>query len=299
MKAKVDLRHVAEVLSMSLTTHRNAVIGVVFVAVGISVFFSAHSPRGMLRRLAGNHIAGIDAQQRAMYLRRTGETIAWIQLGTIVTALILYGAKPLPLFLAVATLAAGGPGLYFQNKLSTRRRKIDLQANGFALALASALKSTASIGDALRGACDITSQPLKDEVSTSLQQMRVGSTLEEALLALSARSQSMALDIVVATLLTGRQTGGDLPRILEGTASSLRELKRLEEMTDKAMMTSKWAVYIAVVTVVGIVVTMEKMLPGFFEPLRTTAKGQIVAGQLALAFVFALYLAFRFTRKSV
>jgi len=183
--------------------------------------------------------------------------------------------------------------------LAKRRARIDDQSHGFALALANALKATASIGDAMRGATQVTAAPLKQELETVLRQVGVGSTMEEALLALSARVQSTALDVVVSALLIGRQTGGDLPRILEGTAASLRELKRLEAHTDKVTRSAKQSLGISAAVTAGVALVLPRMFPGFLDPLKDTLKGQIYAGQMIAVYVLALYLGYRFTRKSI
>ena len=105
--------------------------------------------------------------------------------------------------------------------------------------LANTLKTTANLGDAVRFSLEVTSKPMHQEIDVALREVRVGSTLEEALLAAASRARSPALDVVVSALLIGQRTGGDLPRILEGTAASLRELKRLEEFTDRVTRSSK------------------------------------------------------------
>ena len=116
---------------------------------------------------------------------------------------------------------------------------------------------------------------------------------------LSTRVQSPALDVVVSALLIGRQTGGDLPRILEGTAASLRDLKRLEKLTDKVTRSAKQSLAISASVTAGLAITLPYVFPGFFDPLRTTVKGQLYVGQMALVYLAALYLGYRFTRKSI
>jgi tight adherence protein B len=53
----------------------------------------------------------------------------------------------------------------------------------------------------------------------------VGQALEEA----ASRLGSPHFDVAVAALQTARERGGDLPRVLEQIASSIREIQRLEE----------------------------------------------------------------------
>lgn len=279
--------------------HKWSAIALLFGAIAFTVFRSAHAPKGLLRRLATNYIARIDAQQKAMFRPPTGLKIATTQLAAVLLLLGLYGIVPIAPLPILAIGVAFAPSVSIRMQVAKRRARIDEQANGFALALGNALKATSSIGDALRGAADVTASPLKDELRTVMKQVGVGSTLEEALLALSARVQSPALDVVVSALLIGRQTGGDLPRILEGVASSLRDLKRLENMTDKVTRSAKQSLGVSASVTLGIAIMLPRLFPGFLDPLRTTIKGQVYAFQLIVVYLAALWLGYRLTRKSI
>lgn len=283
----------------SLAVHRWTVLAILFVMIAAIVARSVGSPRGALRVLVSRYVATVDAADRWMFRAPSGVKLAWSQAIGLTFALALHGVTgqwgPVALAAAIAIV----PPVLVGRKVSARRAQIDEQAHGFALALGNALKATASIGDALRTATDVTAKPLQDELSLALRQVRVGATLEQALLSLSARVRSGALDVVVSALLIGRQTGGDLPRILEGTAASLRELKRLETLTDRVTRSAKQSLALSAAVTGGLAVGLPMMFPGFLEPLRTTLKGQVYAGQMALVYVLALYLGYRFTRKSI
>ena len=278
---------------------KELVLAFVFTSIAISVYRSIDHPKGAIRRFAAGYVASIDAQQKSMFQNPTGAKIGWTQVAIIFVLFAIYGVIPEDFLFLIAAGVAIAPPLSIRMDLKKRRAKIDDQAHGFALALANALKATASIGDAMRGATDVTGAPLKQELQTVLRQVGVGSTMEEALLALSTRVQSTALDVVVSALLIGRQTGGDLPRILEGTAASLRDLKRLEGLTDKVTRSAKQSLAVSAAVTAGIAIMLPRMFPGFLDPLRNTVKGQIYAGQMILVYLLALYLGHRFTRKSI
>jgi hypothetical protein len=69
---------------------------------------------------------------------------------------------------------------------------------------------------------------MRQEVDLALKEMKVGSTLDQALLHMAARVGSRQLDSALSSILIGRQVGGNLPRVLETTAGTLREMRRLE-----------------------------------------------------------------------
>ena len=278
---------------------KELVLAFVFTSIAIGVYRSIDHPRGAIRRFAAGYVATIDAQQKSMFQNPSGAKIGWMQVAIIFVLFAIYGVLPEDFLFLVAAGVAIVPPVSIRWDVAKRRARIDDQSHGFALALANALKATASIGDAMRGAADVTAAPLKQELQTVLRQVGVGSTMEEALLALSTRVQSTALDVVVSALLIGRQTGGDLPRILEGTAVSLRDLKRLEGLTDKVTRSAKQSLAVSAAVTAGIAIMLPRMFPGFLDPLRTTIKGQIYAGQMIAVYLLALYLGYRFTRKSI
>jgi tight adherence protein B len=284
---------------MSMDAQKGLLLLFVFVCIASGVFQSTENPRGLLRRLASGYVARLDAQHRWMFLPEAGMKIASTQALIMVCALMLYGVFAAGWLLAVVAIVAVVPPVFVAQQVARRRAAIDEQANGFALALSNALRATASIGDALKGATDVTAKPLQDELSTVLRQVRIGSTIEEALLNLSARVQSNALDVVVSALLIGRQTGGDLPRILEGTAASLRELKRLEKHTDKTVRGAKQGLATSTLMTIGMAIALPRLFHGFLDPLKNTTKGQIMLSQMIVVFCLSLYLGYRFTRKSV
>lgn len=274
-------------------------IALLWLGLAVFVFASSVNPRGALARAGSGYAARLDVDLRALFRAPRGRELAWFQLTSAVACLGVYGFCPHAALLAVTLAVAVAPPVVLRLQVARRRAKIDDQANGFALALANTLKSTASVGDALRLTLDVTALPMRQEIATALGEVRVGSTLEEALLATAARAGSPALDVVVSALLIGQKTGGDLPRILEGTATSLRELKRLEELTDRVTRSAKQSLAVAASITAGLAVMLPRVMPGFLDPVVTTTKGQVVLLQCVLVYFFALFLGWRFTRKSI
>ncbi|MBS2015316.1 MAG: type II secretion system F family protein [Deltaproteobacteria bacterium] len=275
--------------------------GVALLWLGVAwlLFATASNPRSLPSRLAAAYASGIDADLRSMFMRPRGAELGWLQLAAMTTSVLAYALTRVEAFLALAAAIAVGPRLAVTILARRRRAKLDDQAHAYALVLANTLKTTANLGDAIRFSLEVTSNPMHQEIDTALREVRVGSTLEEALLAASARARSSALDVVVSALLIGQRTGGDLPRILEGTAASLRELKRLEELTDRVTRSAKQSVVVAACITAGLALMLPRVMPGFFDPLASSTKGQLLAAQCAAVYLLALFLGWRFTRKSI
>lgn len=291
-------QQVGHFLGAALPIHLK-LLGVALLWIGVATFLFFSATKGLLRRLGSKYAANLDVDLRSMFMPERGAAIGWLQVTSTIAVVALSEILRLDALWAIAVAIVILPRTVISIMVRRRRARVDNQANGFALALANTLKTTASVGDAVRLTLDVTSRPLKDELETALREVRVGSTLEEALLAMAARSGAPALDVVVSALLIGQKTGGDLPRILESTASSLRELKRLEELTDRVTRSAKQSLAVAACITAGLAVMLPRVMPGFFDPLKNTTKGQLVALQCVAVYAFAVFLGWRFTRKSI
>lgn len=138
----------------------------------------------------------------------------------------LWLETPWPLVPALAILAL--PRVLAGRAAARRRRLLAAQLDGALTALAGSLGATPNLGDALASIAGFQPSPMREELRRVLADVRLGRTIDEALLEFAARADLPGLDAAVAAAVTGRRTGGDLPGILRRTAGSLRELERLE-----------------------------------------------------------------------
>jgi len=70
--------------------------------------------------------------------------------------------------------------------------------------------------------------PMQDELNAFLRDMGLGARSEDALRALSERTGSLDVDMVVTTILVQRTTGGNLSEILDNVTATIRERERLQ-----------------------------------------------------------------------
>jgi tight adherence protein B len=274
--------------------------GLLFLFLGVFwwLLLAISDTRGAPYRFWNRYVSEMDTKLQSMFIWTNVSYIATVQavVGvTLYAGYVLMGELP---FAFGALLAISLPTVVISVMASRRRKQIDDQVAGFTITLANALKSTASIGDALQSAIVLTPKPLLQELELALKQMRLGSSLPDALLAMTARAQVKSLDICVSALLVGRQSGGDLPTILERTSASLRELKRLEDHTNKTLRSSKQGFVMSLMITFGLLFYLPKVMPAFFAVYKTT-KGQLVLSQMVLVFCLTCYLAYRFTRTDI
>jgi tight adherence protein B len=206
----------------------------------------------------------------------------------LVTANVLFS---IPMWYAGLVLIAIVPLVYIENLRRKRVEAIEEQLDNFMLALANALKTTPSIGAALNNVASVITDPMRQELDLALKEMKVGSTLDQALLHMASRVGSRQLDSALSSVLIGRQVGGNLPRVLESTANTLREMRRLEGVVRTKTAEGKMQLWVIALMPFGLLVGLNQLWPGYFDPLTKTFMGYIISTLCVIAWAAAIVLA--------
>jgi len=248
------------------------------------------------RRLLDAYVAYLDRALRRCFITLSpGRIVRWQALATLL-GLALFLASGTATLLLLPLVALLGPAAQLALLRRQRSTKFMAQTDGFLLALANALKAVPNIGAALSGLLGVLQDPVRQEITVALNEMRVGSSLDQALLNASARAENQAFDGAVSALLIGQKVGGDLPKILETTAATLREMNRLEGVVQSKTSESRAQLWVLGCFPVGIALVFNAVSPGFFEPLLHTITGQIVSAVALVMWLAAIALARQLSR---
>ena len=258
-------------------------LGVTMVMLG--TFFAAglmiSDPEGTPRRLHARYVLFLEKKLRQQFIWTSGAQIAMGQMIALFLILSLHFLFVVPYWYLLIVVSIFGPAGYIELMRRRRIAKIEEQLDGFILSVANALKSTPSIGDAFMSVQKLLPVPIRDEVELAVKEMRLGSTLDQALLMMAGRIGSRQVDSALAAVLIGRQVGGNLPKILETTAASLREMQRLEGVVRTKTAEGKVQLWVLAIFPVAIVYALHKIAPGYFDPLTKNLKGYI-CGAIAI-----------------
>ncbi len=249
--------------------------GAVLFSFGLfwSLFCLISRPASWPSRYWGQYEAYLDRRLRLMFLPARGRLIVWNQFvgawGIVALALLLQRE-----LVCLALLPwALGPSLYLEQRRRYRVRAIEGKIDGFVLALANALKATPSIGNALNYTLSLLAPPLDVEVALALKEMRLGSTVDQALLNMAGRVRSTQVDAALSGLLIGRQVGGDLPKILEKTAETLREMARLQGVVRSKTAEGRAQLGVLAVFPILMLFMFDTVSQGYFDPLTDSIFG--------------------------
>lgn len=264
-------------MTASLVPLLPAALGAACVVLGLATLGRVLlRPESWLRRQHARHVAGLDRQLRLCFLPGQGRRIAALQLvGALLAggvALVL--AQPWPCALAVLVL------LLPSRWLSRRRRRhvaqLEAQLDTFIVGLANALKAVPSPAAALAHLEPVLPSPLRLEIARVLGELRVGSTLEQALLGMSARLDSPDVESALSSLLVGLQSGGNLPQVLESGAAQLREMHRLEGVVRAKTSESRAQLWVLGCFPYVLAFGFHAVDPLYFVPLTSGVIGALV-----------------------
>jgi tight adherence protein B len=248
------------------------------LALGLAAYTVAAMQDGLLRRAWSRYCGALEGRLYRSFVFRQGYPIALAQLAGLVAvaaAASITRFQP-ALAAAVALVVAGAPLFVLNQRLKRRVAQIDLQVEGLLVAMANALKSRPAVGDALESVLAMTPLPLRQELELAVKQMRLGSTVEQALLHMSGRVGSKQLDTALSAILIGRQVGGNLPTILETTAETMREMARLEGVVRTKTAEGKAQIWVLALFPIVLMLGFNLVSPGYFEPLTTSATGFLI-----------------------
>jgi tight adherence protein B len=263
----------------------------VFVGLFGSSWAAAADESGFAWKYYYRYTGHLERRLRQMFIFTPGRIIVFGQAAVaflLVTLHILYEVPFLWFFLIVVAI---GPVAYIEYLRRKRVDDVDKQLDNFILTVANALKTTPSIGAAFQSVAGVIMNPLKQEVELALKEMKVGSSLDQALLQMAARVGSRQLDSTLSAILIGRQVGGNLPKVLETTASNLREMQRLDGVIRTKTADGKMQLWVIGAMPFAMLVGMNAMWPGYFEPLKHSFTGYMIITLCGASWIAALFLA--------
>jgi tight adherence protein B len=252
--------------------------GLLVFAAGLAAWSIGNDPDNLVQRSWGRYCGSLERKLHQAFTFRPGRNIAIGQLVVLfLIACLVLTTKIAPTFWVTAIfLDLVGPTVWLSRKLRLRVNAIDQQVEGFLIAVANALKSRPAIGDALASVVSMTPNPLRQELELAVKHMRLGSTVEQSLLHMSGRVGSRQLDTALCAMIIGRQVGGNLPQIMETTASAMREMARLEGVVRTKTAQGKAQLWVLALFPFALMFAFNAVSHGYFDPLTSSALGYLV-----------------------
>ncbi len=272
----------------TVITYKWAAIALIAVALFIIIFSTFGDRNSLVYRYWARYTSSIERKLRPMFIFTPGRVVAAGQLGVLFVVIVLELTIGLPFFPAWVIFVCAVPLLYIDSMRRKRLQQIENQLDGFLLALANALKAIPSVAAAFNSVVPILQPPIREEVDLATKEMKVGSTLDQALLHMASRIGSRQVDSALSAVLIGRQVGGNLGRVLETTAASIREMARLDGVIRTKVAEGKMQMYVIGVMPIFLVVGLSYSSPGFFDPLQKNLTGYLTTAGAGGCWVVAI-----------
>jgi tight adherence protein B len=267
--------------------------GIALFVIGLTVVATLvlFNPQSGPRRAFRDYEATLERELRFLLYRSTGARVARIQLGVLLGLLV--GAALLEdLLLAILVIpTAFMPLAWLQSKHAQRVVVIELQLDSWLQLLANSLKATPSLGEGIASSAKLMRAPLGEELDLVLKELALGTPLDQAVMNMSTRVGSRPVSGALATILVGRQTGGDLTRILEESAATLREMARLEGVVRTKTAEGKSQAYVLGSIPFVLLGALYMVDPYWLQPLAETTMGYVIIAVATSLWLAAIILA--------
>ena len=275
------------------TTRVLGIAGVALLVLGIAAAGALvwSDPKSAVRRSWARYEAELDRELRFLFYKTTAAKIARTQLG-IGAALAVYGLLAREFFvIAAIALVALAPRAILRRRHAERVLRIEGQLDAWLLILANALKAVPSIGEALSSSAKLMREPISQELDLVLKEVHLGTPLDQAVMNMSNRIGSRSAASALATLLIGRQTGGDLGKILEKSATTLREMTRLKDIVRTKTAESKGQTFVLAMIPFVLIGLIHWVDEHWLDPLLETTVGYAIIGIAFVLWFSAILLA--------
>ena len=251
-------------------------IALMGVGAGIAIYLALALESSPLREGFARYVRYLDGYVRFLLLKQTAAEIARNQAIGVAVLVLLFAATGSLLFVPLILLVAVVPAISLERKKKERIEKLETQLDGWLLMLANALKATPAIGEAIRSTVNLVQPPMSEELDLMVKENQLGTPLDQAVMNSSERIGSPVISGALATLIIARQTGGDLPTILETSAASLREMARLEGVVRSKTAEGKGQTWVLGIVPFAMTLLLSWIDPNWMVPLTQNFVGYII-----------------------
>jgi tight adherence protein B len=174
---------------------------------------------------------------------------------------------------------------------SRRQSQMMAQMPGMLDELARAAKTGRSLEFCLRQVADDTALPLGGELQNCTRKMALGVPLEAAFNEFPMRTGLVSARVFLTALTVHRQAGGDLVKVLERLAQTIRDRMQFQGRLKAATAASRATAMLMIVLPPGILLFFALRDPNYLGNLMDSAWGRMVTGTaFVLEFIGALWV---------
>ncbi|HXP01958.1 MAG TPA: type II secretion system F family protein [Luteibacter sp.] len=243
-----------------------------------------HLPwQGLLQR------AGLAANARTL--------LVIVLLGVVLACLVAWRMRTAWMSLAMVAVYAILVGLWLMRRIERQKQKMTSQLPDFLDGMVRVISIGSSLPVAFQSASATTPQPLRTVLDRSLQRMRAGLDLDEAIRQSGQIYRLESLELLEAVIAMSMRFGGRTDQVLQRMSGFMRDLEHaqleLKAITSETRMSS-WVIGLLPVLSGGFMMLCD---PEFFQPMFTQPLGhKLLLAALGMEAIGA-FLLYRLARS--
>lgn len=276
-------------------------LGAVLVSLGLAAaaLLALSRPESPVRIAWARYESWLEKEARFLFKPYTGRLFARRQAMVVAGFLVVPFALDIMELYVVLPVLILAPSMKLRQEHDLRIVELESQLDSWLLLLSNALKATPSLGEAVASSAKLVRPPLSLELDLLLKEVALGTPFDKAIENVANRIGSRTFSTAFATILIGRQTGGDLSRILEESAATLREMARLEGVVRTKTAEGRSQAYVLGAIPYFVVAALYFLDPNWLTPLFTTSIGKLVVFGAFVLWVSAIMLAMRILKVDI
>ncbi len=258
----------------------------IFAAALLAVYGGGEWATGRLAQERGVYERIVGKDLYRLFLDVTPQEFIIYHLGVILLSIIIMYLLMDNLWFALFIGTPIGTVLprFWLGRMWTKRVKaLDEQIEEAMVYMSNSFKANPSLPEAIQDVVNSMGPPISQEFSVLMREYKLGTPLDQCLINMQRRVGSRNMALAVSALLVGRTVGGNIPKILEDIASTIRESYRLERVIDQQTAQGKLQAWVIGLAPAAICVVFYLMDPTLIRPLFQSFFGYVI---LFVALVF-------------
>lgn len=270
-------------------------VAAVALAVFAVVMIGGHTAASYLDFYRRKFSASAEVELADMFIFASGHQLFIVNLMLLVLVpMFLHVLFHITVITVAGTLVTlFVPGMFIRALRRKRLQKFEEQLPDAFMLLSSSLQSGASLNMALENVVQQSPAPLCQEFGLLIKQIRLGVTLEDALVQMEKRIPLPSFVMASSAVRISREVGGNLVETINGMANTLRRKKVMEGKIDSLTSQGRAQGVFMAMLPIFLAAILSAIEPEAMSQLYTTRMGLIV---LAVMVVMEI-LGFLFIKK--
>jgi len=182
----------------------------------------------------------------------------------------------------VGTALAGSPVMILLMQRKRRFAAFDRQLPDALTMMKNSLQAGYTLNKAMQVIAEEMEAPVGEEFRDTVEEMRLGLPLAQAMNNLRRRVENNNLDIFITAVLIQFEVGGSLTELLENVSETIRERFRMEGEVKSLTAEGRISGIVVGVLPIALVAIISLMQPDYLEPLLATETGHKLLGVAAV-----------------